>query len=148
MWAALVLLSGGIDTVIFGVRLRANQASDGAIVAGASLLFLIWDRRRVRARAVRPTRDTMAARLRRLTTPDAMFLAVLLAVAAVARLWGLTFGLPHAMVRPDEDAVGAIAGGYYDGNFRPLIFDYPPLFMLAVALTLWCSVRPLRWHPA
>jgi 4-amino-4-deoxy-L-arabinose transferase-like glycosyltransferase len=133
----VVLWSGGIDTVILGVRFRATQASDGAIVAGAALLFLVWDRRRDRAAATGPARDRIAARFRRLTTPDGMFLTVLLAVAALARLWGLAFGLPHPMVRPDEDAVGAMAGAYYYGNLRPQIFDYPPLFMLAVALTLW-----------
>jgi hypothetical protein len=37
--------------------------------------------------------------------------AVILPVAAMARLWGIHFCLPHPRCRPDEDAISAIAGG-------------------------------------
>lgn len=59
--------------------------------------------------------------------------AVVLPVAAVARVWALTFGLPHPHSRPDEDAISAIAGAFRTGHFEPEAFNYPALFMLAVA---------------
>jgi hypothetical protein len=60
-------------------------------------------------------------------------LAIILATAAVARLCGINFGLPHLNCRPDEGAVVAIAGGIYHGDLNPHHFNYPELFMLAVA---------------
>lgn len=59
--------------------------------------------------------------------------AVVLPVAAVARVWALTFGLPHPHSRPDEDAISAIVGAFRTGHFEPPAFNYPALFMLAVA---------------
>jgi hypothetical protein len=58
---------------------------------------------------------------------------VVLPVAAAARLWALTFGLPHPHCRPDEDAISAIAGAFRAGHFEPEAFNYPALFMLVVA---------------
>src|SRR6185436_15251249 len=49
--------------------------------------------------------------------------AVVLPIAALSRLWAIDFCLPHPHCRPDEDAVMAI----------PEAFNYPALFMLAVA---------------
>ncbi len=60
-------------------------------------------------------------------------LAAVLAVAAVARLAGINFGFPHLNCRPDEGAVVSIAGGMYNGDLNPHFFNYPALFMLAVA---------------
>ena len=62
-----------------------------------------------------------------------------MAVAAGVRLWGIHFGLPHLNARPDEGAIVAIAGGMRGGDFNPHFFNYPALFMLAVALG-WFAV--------
>jgi hypothetical protein len=61
---------------------------------------------------------------------------VILPIAAVARLWGIQFGLPHPHCRPDEDAISAIAGSLRAGDLNPHVFNYPALFMLAVAAVL------------
>ena len=60
----------------------------------------------------------------------------ILPVAAAARLWGIGFCLPHPRCRPDEDAISAIAGGLRAGDLNPHVFNYPALFMLAVATVL------------
>jgi hypothetical protein len=60
----------------------------------------------------------------------------ILPVAAAARLWGICFCLPHPHCRPDEDAISAIAGGFRGGDLNPHVFNYPALFMLAVATVL------------
>jgi len=57
----------------------------------------------------------------------------ILPVAAAVRLWGIRFCLPHPHCRPDEDAISAIAGGFRGGDLNPHVFNYPALFMLAVA---------------
>src|SRR6185436_14748101 len=62
--------------------------------------------------------------------------AVVLPIAALSRLWAIDFCLPHPHCRPDEDAIMAIAGAYRVGDFRPGIFTYPALFMLAVAAAM------------
>jgi hypothetical protein len=61
---------------------------------------------------------------------------VILPVAAMARLWGIWFCLPHPHCRPDEDAISAIAGGLRWGDLNPHVFNYPALFMVAVATVL------------
>jgi hypothetical protein len=60
----------------------------------------------------------------------------ILPLAAAARLWGIDFCLPHPHCRPDEDAISAIAGGFRLGDLNPHVFNYPALFMLAVAAVL------------
>jgi hypothetical protein len=65
-----------------------------------------------------------------------LLLASILAVAAGARLWGINFGLPHLNCRPDEGGIVAIAGSIYHGDLNPHHFNYPELFMLAVAAVL------------
>ena len=74
-----------------------------------------------------------------------MLLTAILGVAAIARFWALPFGLPHPAARPDEDAIAAIAGSYYAGNFEQTLFIYPPLFMLVVAATMFVV---FTWLPA
>jgi hypothetical protein len=63
-------------------------------------------------------------------------LAAILAVAAVARLRGINFGLPHLNTRPDEGGIAAIVGGMFDGHLNPGSFNYPALFMMTVAAIL------------
>lgn len=66
----------------------------------------------------------------------------IIAVAAVTRLIGLQFGLPHPLCRPDETSIGSVATSFYHGDLNPHFFNYPPLFMLAVALCLlaWLGI--------
>jgi hypothetical protein len=69
---------------------------------------------------------------------------VILAAAAVARLWGIGFCFPHTHCRPDEDAISAIVGGFSSGDFNPHVFNYPALFMLVVASLLGITVNAER----
>ena len=80
---------------------------------------------------------TDAPRAERRRAGAALFVAaVVLPAAAAARLWGIAFGLPYPYSRPDEDAVAAIAGTFRTGDLHPEAFNYPALFMLAVAVVL------------
>ncbi len=56
-----------------------------------------------------------------------------MALAAVVRLWGVGFGLPHTLVRPDEDAVFGVARSLATGDLNPHFFSYPSLFLYSVA---------------
>jgi 4-amino-4-deoxy-L-arabinose transferase-like glycosyltransferase len=60
-------------------------------------------------------------------------LAAIVAVAAVARFWGLRFGLPHTYTRPDETVIIDVALQFLRGNFQPAFYDYPWLYMWTVA---------------
>ena len=62
---------------------------------------------------------------------------VIVAVAAVVRLWGIHFGFPHLNTRPDEGAIASVAGGIYHGDLNPHFFNYPALFMTLVAAVMW-----------
>lgn len=126
-----LLIAGGINTSIFGLRIRSNDWSDPALAAIASLLALAWMRRSTE-------RASVGARVTGwLRRPDNLVIAAILAVAAIARFWALTFGLPHPAARPDEEAVASLAGSYLQGNFAPSSFTYPPLFILVVAAVMW-----------
>jgi 4-amino-4-deoxy-L-arabinose transferase-like glycosyltransferase len=59
-------------------------------------------------------------------------LSVLVTALAV-RLWGLGFGLPYVAARPDETAVAGPAVGFLSGDLRPPFFEWPTLFVYAVA---------------
>ena len=50
-------------------------------------------------------------------------------MAAVARAWGLGFGLPHTQARPDETQIIDVTLYFLRGNFRPPFYDYPWLYM-------------------
>lgn len=67
--------------------------------------------------------------LPRLTRRSVVLLLAIVAVAAVARFWGLGFGLPHTDVRPDENFVILVPRAFLAGNFRPQFYDYPWLYM-------------------
>jgi hypothetical protein len=62
-----------------------------------------------------------------------LVVAALTVLAGVLRFWGLTFGLPRAMARPDEDAITATAAQIVLHGADPKFFDYPTLFMYLVA---------------
>jgi hypothetical protein len=141
LWTLVVLIFGGFDISALGVGVRSHDWSRPAIVAVASLLVFVRLRRGSYTRAVRASRAFAAAAFLWLRAPHRLLLIAILVVAALARFWALGFGLPHPAARPDEEAVGSMAGSYYDGNFEQTIFTYPPLFTLVVAGTLWLVSR-------
>jgi hypothetical protein len=53
--------------------------------------------------------------------------------AAGLRFWGLRFGLPDTMARPDEEAITTIAARFVLVGPNPNFFDYPTLFTHVVA---------------
>jgi len=64
-----------------------------------------------------------------LTRRSGSALAVIVALAAAVRLWGLGFGLPYTQARPDETFVIGVALSFLHGNFSPPFYDYPWLYM-------------------
>jgi hypothetical protein len=54
-------------------------------------------------------------------------------VAALLRVWGLDYGLPNTIARPDEEAVFSVALRFFGRDLNPAFFDWPSLFMYAVA---------------
>jgi 4-amino-4-deoxy-L-arabinose transferase-like glycosyltransferase len=58
--------------------------------------------------------------------------AVLIAAAAL-RVWGIGYGLPNTLAHPDEGAVFSVALRFFGRNLNPAFFDWPSLFMYAVA---------------
>lgn len=70
--------------------------------------------------------------------------AALVLLAAIARFWGLGFGLPHTYARPDETIVIDVALRFLRGHFSPDFYDYPPLFMVALAL-LYLGYFAVGW---
>ena len=138
--ALVVLLLGGIDTSILGLRVRSSNWSDPAFVSAFSLLVFEGLRRRARKPAAQ-SGSILVATGRWLRVPENLLLVAILVVSTVVRFWALTFGLPHPAARPDEEAVSSMAGSYFHGNIEQDIFTYPPLFMLAVAAALWLVFR-------
>jgi hypothetical protein len=56
-------------------------------------------------------------------------LVSLLALAALVRMWGLGFGLPHTGCRPDESVIIELAGQFWSGDLDPHFFRYPTLYI-------------------
>ena len=63
-------------------------------------------------------------------------LGLILALAALARVWAISFCLPSPYCRPDEEAVAAVSLSIFGRNLNPHFFDWPTLFMYAVAVCL------------
>ena len=61
-------------------------------------------------------------------------LAGVLLVAAAVRAWGIGFGLPLTLARPDEEAIVAVARGFFSRDLNPHFFNYPTLFIYVVGL--------------
>ena len=76
------------------------------------------------------SRSRQFARVR-LSHHTFLFLIVLV-VALVVRLWGLGFGLPHPMTRPDEEFLIDVASRFFDGDFNPHFFEWPSLYFYVV----------------
>jgi dolichyl-phosphate-mannose-protein mannosyltransferase len=77
-----------------------------------------------------------------------LFLVVVL--GALARVWGLWFGLPHTWARPDEDAVMVPAVRVVGGALNPHWFQYPSLYMygLAIPYTVVYGWARFTWRVA
>src|SRR5882762_1907207 len=59
-------------------------------------------------------------------------LVLVITAGAILRLWGLRFGFPHPVARPDEEViVDAALGILRDPN--PHFFDWPTLFVYLTA---------------
>jgi hypothetical protein len=59
---------------------------------------------------------------------------IVVAVAVAARVWGLGFGLPFSMARPDETALAGPAVQYLSGDLRPQFFQWPTMYSYLVSL--------------
>ena len=129
-WAILLSSVGGFDTRVIGLRIRARDPYNPLIVAVICLSAYAWLRRRSSSRVRLSTEE------RRARVLNAAPIAAILVVGAIARFWGLTFGLPHPDIRPDEGAVSAIAGTLYYGHWNPGNFVYPTLFMVVIAVVM------------
>lgn len=62
----------------------------------------------------------------------ALLLSVILLIAAAFRLWGMDFGLPHPMTRPDEEFIVSMALRFFSGDFNPHFFEWPSLYFYLV----------------
>ncbi len=125
LWALIILIVGGVNLSILGLRVRSTSGSDPAIVSIIAFAVFAWLRR------------PAVPRQRWWRTSAGWLLAAILILAAVARFWALTFGLPHPAARPDEEAIASMSNVYYWGEFKPTVFTYPPLFIMVVAAARW-----------
>jgi len=67
---------------------------------------------------------------RRVAFRRSLILLAILGVAAVLRFWGLGFGLPNTVTRPDENmVVGTAARFTIRRSLDPGFFSYPTLYM-------------------
>jgi hypothetical protein len=73
-----------------------------------------------------------------------LLLTAIVATGALARFWGLDFGLPHTEARPDESTLVGVAIRIAGGDLHPNFFNYPTLFMYVLA-ALYRVVYALGW---
>lgn len=59
-------------------------------------------------------------------------LALIAALALILRLWGIGFGLPHVLARPDELFVFGVVMRILGGDPNPRMFDYPGVYIYFV----------------
>ena len=70
---------------------------------------------------------------------ERLALGVILALGLGLRLWGLTYGLPHPLARPDEKVVLERIFGFERGDFNPHWFMYPSFHLYL----LWAYLKAL-----
>lgn len=73
----------------------------------------------------------------------------ILLVAAALRIWGLDYGLPHPLARPDEERlVGRAQTIFATGNWHPGSFFYPSFvfYLQTLALYLYYGLQKLAGH--
>ena len=56
-------------------------------------------------------------------------LVLIVGIAAIARFWGIWFGLPHGQTRPDETYIMDVALAILRGQRPPPHYDYPWLYV-------------------
>jgi hypothetical protein len=101
----------------------------------------------------------------RMSRRVASALTAITIVGAVARFWGLSFGLPYTTARPDENFIIDVARSFLRGDFSPRFYDYPWLYMwvmsgVYLAYYLWGVLAgtfhsvadllaswPVHWEP-
>jgi 4-amino-4-deoxy-L-arabinose transferase-like glycosyltransferase len=66
---------------------------------------------------------------------NAVLLAILLA-GLILRVWGIGFGLPHPMARPDEEFIVSVALRFFSGDLNPHFFEWPSLYFYVVHAAL------------
>jgi 4-amino-4-deoxy-L-arabinose transferase-like glycosyltransferase len=73
-------------------------------------------------------------------------LVIILAVGAALRFWGLDFGLPHRMSRPDEEGLIVPAIRMVGGQLNPHWFHWPSLamYILSVPYALYIALQRAR----
>jgi hypothetical protein len=61
-------------------------------------------------------------------------LLIILAIAAIVRYWGISFGLPNYLCRPDAEVVINVSMKFLTGDLNPRFFVYPTfhLYLLSV----------------
>src|SRR5258708_27108494 len=59
-----------------------------------------------------------------------------LALAALVRVWGLRFGLPHTECRPDESVIVGLAGPFWSRGLKPRFFRSPSRQMYLTSTAL------------
>ena len=57
-----------------------------------------------------------------------LVLTVIILIAATVRFWGIDFGLPHTLCRPDESRLVNTAIRFGGGDLNPHLFNYPTLY--------------------
>jgi len=73
-----------------------------------------------------------ASSVRARLPPRYLFPTILL-IAVAVRVWGLGFGLPYIVARPDETEMAGPAVGFLSGDLRPPFFEWPTLFTYTTA---------------
>src|SRR5262245_28968352 len=76
----------------------------------------------------------MSARRRWSRALPVVILLAILSVAAGLRFWGLAFGLPHPLARPDEREILLPSWSFARGDLNPRYHVYPGLYLYLVWL--------------
>ena len=91
----------------------------------------------------------MLAYARAAVTRTRLLFPLILLIAVAVRLWGIGFGLPYVIARPDETAMAGPAVGFLSGDLRPPYFEWPTLFTYATAflyVIYFYLSRPFTGH--
>ena len=64
--------------------------------------------------------------------PPAFVLPLIVILGAALRVWGIRFGLPHPMTRPDEEFIVSVALRFFSGDYNPHFFEWPSLYFYIV----------------
>gem|GEM_PF-3446383 len=73
-------------------------------------------------------------------------LAFIVMVGAILRIWGIGFGLPAVLARPDENVILEVAVNAASGDLNPKFFTYPTGFIYLLAALFHITV-PLFLPP-